>query len=78
MKNPLPPVTKIDLAEAFEAYDGRNKLYRDEILTKLDRAMGELETIREDSVIGIHQMRELREEVDDHVKRIKVLEGRTQ
>ncbi|MCL4419784.1 hypothetical protein M1146_06865 [Patescibacteria group bacterium] len=59
--------TKIDLANSF-------KKYRDDILTKIDEVMGELQTMREENTIGTYQTRELREQVDDHEKRIIKLE----
>lgn len=79
MKTLLDPVTKIDLAQAldqaFEAYDEKNRKYRDEILTGLDHIMKELETIREDNTIGTHQIRNLEEKTDNHEKRITKLES---
>ncbi|MDP3244049.1 MAG: hypothetical protein Q8M83_00045 [bacterium] len=78
MKKPLDPITKIDLDEAFEQYDEKNRGYKDEVLTGLDSVMKELETMREESTIGVHQTRELREDVDDHEKRITKLESPTQ
>ena len=48
--------------------------YRDEILTKLDGVMGELQAMREENTVGAHQTRELREQVNDHEKRIEHLE----
>lgn len=59
--------TKIDLANSF-------KKYRDEILTKIDGVMGELQSMREENSIGAYQIREVREQVDNHEKRITRLE----
>ncbi|MEK7159913.1 MAG: hypothetical protein AAB702_00330 [Patescibacteria group bacterium] len=56
----------------------KSKKYRDDILTKLDEVVGELQTMREENTIGVHQTRELREEVDDHEKRITKLKSPTQ
>lgn len=74
MKKLFDPITKIELDEAFEVYDEKNRGYIDKVLTGLDKVMKELEIIREDSVIGIHQTRELRVDVDNHQKRILTLE----
>lgn len=74
MKNLLDPVTKIDLDEAFEEYGEKNRGYKDEILTGRDKVMKELETMREENVVGAFQIRELHEKFDVHEKRIKKLE----
>lgn len=70
-------ILKIEFHEAFEQYDEKNRGYRDEILTGLDKVMKELETIREDNIVGTHQIRELRVDVDSHEKRISSLEQAT-
>lgn len=75
MKKITDPITIIDLNEAFDKYDGKNRSYRDEILTGLDKVMKELETMREETTVGTFQIRELREEVDGHEKRITKLES---
>lgn len=54
--------------------DDNAQKYRDQVLTKIDGVMGQLETLREDSLIGAHQTRELRKQVDDHEKRLVQLE----
>lgn len=48
--------------------------YRNENMNRLDEVMAELQSIREDNTIGTYQIRELRENVDDHEKRITKLE----
>ena len=48
--------------------------YKDEVLTKLDDIAGQLESLQEDKTLSIHQTSQLREEVDNHEKRIKSLE----
>lgn len=82
MKKVISPVTKADLDEtlqhAFEKYDEKNRTYRDEILTSLDHIMKEFETIREDNTLGAYQTRELREQVDEHEKRISKIETAAQ
>lgn len=64
----------IKLEEQDRRNDDKAKLYRDQILTKLDGVMGELEAIREDNTLGAGQTRELRMDVDDLKKRVKKLE----
>lgn len=49
--------------------------YRDDVLTKFDAVMKELEEMREDSSLGVYQTQQLREEVDNHGKRITKLEA---
>lgn len=68
-------LVKIDFQEAFENHDEKNREYRDQVLTGLDKVMKELEAIREDSVVGTHQTREIRVDVDNHEKRIAKLEA---
>ncbi len=51
--------------------------YRDQILTRLDEVMGELQNIREDNAIGSHQISELGKTTNNHEKRIKKLEQST-
>ena len=65
---------KTSADEILIKVDENARKYKDEILTKLDEAMGEFETIREDNIIGTHQTSQLREDVDEHEKRIKNLE----
>lgn len=54
------------------------KQYKDEILTKMDEVVGKLDAIREDNEIGSYQTRELREQVDNHEKRLTKLEKPSQ
>lgn len=58
----------------IEQSDDNAREYRDQILTKLDGVMGELQTMREENTIGAYQISQLREEVDGHEKRIGHLE----
>ncbi|GEM_PF-3415336 len=67
-------ILEIELNEVKQEIDEKAKEYRDQILTKLDGVMGELESMREDAVIGTHQISELRKQGADHEKRIKRLE----
>lgn len=63
--------TRIDikLDKIKQEIDDNAKKYRDEILTKLDGVMGELQTRREEDTVGSYQTAELRKEVDDHEKK---------
>ena len=54
--------------------DEKAQSYRDQILSKLDETMGELGTMREENIIGSGQTSQLRDNVEDHEKRIKHLE----
>ena len=82
MKIALDTVTKVDLVileqhldEKLEKIDEKNRVYRDQILTGLDKVVKELETLREDNVMGTHQTEEMREEIKDHEVRITKLES---
>ena len=59
-QNTLDLVTKvfleIKLDEIKEEIDENAKNYRDDVLTKLDEVMGELETIREENILGNHHV----------------------
>lgn len=81
----IQPATKTDL-KRFEIrfdikldnlkneIDDNAKKYRDDVLTKLDGVMGELQTIREENTIGVYQTGKLKEQVAAHEKRITHLE----
>lgn len=62
----------IDLVEARSSKKFQS--YRDDVLTKFDAVMGELETMRQENALGVGQTRELYQRVDNHEKRIKKLE----
>ncbi len=64
----------IKLDRLKEGIDDNAKKYRDDVLTKLDGVMGELQTMREENTIGTYQIGELKERVDDHEKRVTRLE----
>lgn len=70
LENKLVELKKEILVKVDE--NARN--YRDQILTKLDGVMGELQTMREENTVGTYQISELREKVDNHDKRIASLE----
>lgn len=63
---------KIDVK--LEKMREENKQYKDEILGKLDETMGELGAMRDENTIGSGQTSQLREQAEDHEKRIKHLE----
>lgn len=71
-------ITKPELTFGLEELkieiDERARQYRDDVLTKLDGVMGELQTMREENTVGTHQISELAERVDDHEVRITTLE----
>lgn len=56
MKNVMEPVTRFDLDEALEIQDEKSRGYRDQILTGLDKVVEELESIREENIIGNHRV----------------------
>lgn len=60
--------------ERIEESDENAIKYKDEILTKLDGVMGELQTMREENTVGTYQISEVKEQVDNHEKRIQHLE----
>lgn len=76
-------VTKSDLKTALDdqeksmlrKIDDKLMLYRDEVLTKFDAIMKELETMREENTLGVYQTNNLQKKVDDHEKRITKLES---
>lgn len=50
------------------------KSFRNDIFTKMDSVMSELEKMREDQTVKVHNDVQLKKRVDDHEKRIKKLE----
>lgn len=69
--------TKMDfkLENLERRVDEKAKQYRDDVLIKMDEAIGELQTMREENTIGSHQITRLNDQVEDHEKRIKILES---
>lgn len=63
---------KIDVK--LEKMRDESRAYKDEIMAKMDEVMGELGVMRDENTIGSGQTSGLREEVQDHEKRIKHLE----
>lgn len=65
---------KTSAYEILVKVDENAKKYRDQILTKLDGVMGELETMRQENTIGTYQISNLQATVDNHDKIVKHLE----
>lgn len=65
---------KLSAEEILAKVDENAQKYRDQILTKLDETMGELQTMREENIIGSGQTSQLRDTVENHETRIKHLE----
>lgn len=79
MKNDFSTVvTKGELKEELktleERVDENARSYRDDILNKLDQVMGELETMREENLIGSYHIKELRKTDANQERRIRKLE----
>lgn len=68
----------IRLGTEFDSFERKieDKLvkFRDQILNSIDKVMGQLELMREENIIGTHQTRKLREQVDNHERRLARLE----
>lgn len=70
--------TKLQLHIELENFelrvDDKARKYRDQILTRLDQVMGELQNIREDTVFKNRDISKLRKDIDSHEQRIAKLE----
>lgn len=44
--------------------------FKDEIMNGIDKVMKELETMKEENTLSVHQTSKMWEKVDDHEKRI--------
>jgi uncharacterized protein YutD len=66
------------LQDALKEYPTREefRIYRDEILNKLDYIVGELQQAREDRIFIGHDITNLKETDTDHEKRLKILEAK--
>lgn len=53
----------------------KNREFKDEILTAIDKVMGDNERLTTENEVGAHQIRNLRVKVDNHEKRLKALEA---
>lgn len=63
-----------ELGELEERMDKKAQQYRDQVLTKMDGMIKEFEIMREDRELGAYQTSELRNQVEEHEKRITRLE----
>lgn len=66
----------VEISQLETRTDDKMKKYKDEILTNMDGIAKELETIREEQIIGSHQDKEFQEQLNDQAKRIKKIEQR--
>ncbi len=68
----------VKLDELKQKIDEKARSYRDDILNKLDEVMGELETMRDENLVGGFQIKELRENQANHERRIRDIEKHVQ
>lgn len=69
----------LDLREGIiDQVNDKMKLYKDEVITRLDGISKELQDMREEDAAGTLQFRRLDGKVEDHEKRITTLESPTQ
>lgn len=66
----------LSLEEKIENLDEKFDKKFDQVLTRLDPVIAEIENAREDRVLGTYQTSQLRKDVDEHEKRITTLEQR--
>ena len=62
------------LAETEERLDEKLTMFRDKILTAVDRVMKEVVTMRQEQAVHFHQHKRMNESVEDHEGRIGRLE----
>ena len=74
LENSLRAEIKLSAEEVLVKVDENARKYRDEILSSNDELMKTLEVMREENTIGSGQTSQLRDEVENHEKRIKHLE----
>ncbi|MBI2430536.1 MAG: hypothetical protein HYV39_00795 [Candidatus Levybacteria bacterium] len=68
--------TQFIVDTAIEKLENRLRQTNDKLFNMLDKIVKELEGMREDRIIGDHQAKQVRQQVDNHEKRIKRLEVR--
>ena len=68
--------TQFIVDTAIEKLERKIQQANDKLFNMLDKIVKELEEMREDRIIGDHQTKQVREQVDNHEKRIKRLEVR--
>ena len=67
--------TLADFREGLiDQLDTKNRRYKDEIMTGIDKVVKELQDMREENAAGTLHLERLDETVDDHEKRITRLE----
>lgn len=67
-------VTKTYLDKKLSEFDEKARDYRDDVLGKLDEVVRELETMREENLIGSYQIKELRKHDANHERRLRKFE----
>ncbi len=58
----------------YEKIERKIQQTNDRLYNMLDKIVKELEDMREDRILGDHQAKQVRQQVDNHEKRIKRLE----
>lgn len=66
--------TDLKIDQAKREIDDKAREYRDQILTRMDKDVGEQAQIREDNEFRDHDVRELKQTSEDHENRISKLE----
>lgn len=61
--------------ELKEEMDQMFQKYTNDVLNKFDQVMREMELVREDRELAVYQTREIRDQVENHEKRLKKLEN---
>ena len=67
---------KIFKDELKEEIVEESKIYKDQVFTKLDQIIGQLDNLRVDNEVGANQTSELWDKAENHEKRIASLEQR--
>lgn len=74
LRSELKRELKIETNKLRLEIDEKAKQYHDEILTRFDGVMKELEDSRENRTLEVYQTKELRDQAEDHERRIIKLE----
>ena len=67
--------TELKIEESERRIDERAREYRDEVLTRMDGVVGELDQHREDNTFRDNDIRILKDQSADHEKRLNHLES---
>jgi cell shape-determining protein MreC len=67
--------TDIKLENLEKKIDEKAQMYRDELLTSNDKLMSKFEMMQEEMTIGFGQLGRAEKQVQDHEKRLKILES---